>query len=166
MGCLLWVLSLIYIIHFSLWGYVNCYVTIGHVIRRFDCVTLFNNFMFDTMSFPSFNSLKFCDINWEVIHFAWCCLKSAEIISNLLIAKKIWRMADSVITGIILGMGSANKRRRYYVMPSLIGWAHIENDPCISIVHVDGLLLQVLGHLQSQCWPSLDHGYIQGTDSI
>ena len=27
-------------------------------------------------------------------------------------------------------MGSANERRRYKVMSSLIGWAHSQNDPC------------------------------------
>ena len=31
--------------------------------------------------------------------------------------------------GIILGMGSANERRRYYVTPSLIGRAHTKNNP-------------------------------------
>ena len=30
---------------------------------------------------------------------------------------------------IILGVGSANERRRYYVTPSLIGRAHTQNDP-------------------------------------
>ena len=30
---------------------------------------------------------------------------------------------------IILGMGSANERKHYYVTPSLIGWAHTQNDP-------------------------------------
>ena len=33
---------------------------------------------------------------------------------------------------IILGMGSANKRRRYNVTSSLIGWVHTQNDPWIS----------------------------------
>ena len=32
-------------------------------------------------------------------------------------------------SGIILVMGSANKRRCYYVTPSLIGRAHTHNDP-------------------------------------
>ena len=32
--------------------------------------------------------------------------------------------------GVILGMGSANERRRYIVTSSLIGWAHTQNDPC------------------------------------
>ena len=31
---------------------------------------------------------------------------------------------------IILGMCPANERRRYNVTPSLIGWAHAQNDPC------------------------------------
>ena len=34
-----------------------------------------------------------------------------------------------VSSGIILGMGSANERRCYIVMPPLIGWAHTQNDP-------------------------------------
>ena len=32
-------------------------------------------------------------------------------------------------TGIILGMGLANERRHYYVMPSLNGWANAQDDP-------------------------------------
>ena len=36
------------------------------------------------------------------------------------------------LTGIILGMGSANERRRYIhvITPPLIGWIHTQNDPC------------------------------------
>ena len=30
---------------------------------------------------------------------------------------------------IILGMGSAKKRRRYIVTPPLIGWVNNQNDP-------------------------------------
>ena len=33
---------------------------------------------------------------------------------------------------IILGMGSANDRRRYIVTPPLIGWAHTHDDPIIT----------------------------------
>ena len=33
------------------------------------------------------------------------------------------------IIGIILGMGSVNERRRFYVMPSLIGRGYTEIDP-------------------------------------
>ena len=34
------------------------------------------------------------------------------------------------ITGIILGVGSANERSCYLVAPSLIDWAHAQNDVC------------------------------------
>ena len=30
---------------------------------------------------------------------------------------------------IILGMGSANEKCYYHVMPPFIGWAHVQNDP-------------------------------------
>ena len=36
------------------------------------------------------------------------------------------------IAGIILYMRPANERRRYIVTPSLIGWAHTQNDPCLN----------------------------------
>ena len=39
------------------------------------------------------------------------------------------------MSGIILGMGSANERRRYYVTPSLICGVHTQIDPCIWILH-------------------------------
>ena len=38
-------------------------------------------------------------------------------------------MHQGKYTGIILGMGSANERRRYIITPPLIGWAHTQNDP-------------------------------------
>ena len=37
----------------------------------------------------------------------------------------------STFAGIILWMHPANERRRYIVTPSLIGWAHKQNDLCI-----------------------------------
>ena len=36
-----------------------------------------------------------------------------------------------VLAGIILCMSSANETWRYTVTPSLIGWVHTHNDPCI-----------------------------------
>ena len=40
-------------------------------------------------------------------------------------------------TGVILGMGSANERRRYNVTSSLIGWAHTQNhSSCIIVTHL------------------------------
>ena len=33
------------------------------------------------------------------------------------------------VSQVIQVMDSANERRRYILTPSLIGWAHIQNDP-------------------------------------
>ena len=52
------------------------------------------------------------------------CLKNTNV-TRMVNMKK----ADDV-TGIILGMGSANERRLYYVIPSLIGQVQTQNDPC------------------------------------
>ena len=41
---------------------------------------------------------------------------------------------DHHYTGISLGLGSANEKMRYIVMPPLIGWAHSQNYPCYNIV--------------------------------
>ena len=40
-----------------------------------------------------------------------------------------------IMPGIILYMHPANKRWRYIVTSSFIGWVHIQNDPCIHTVH-------------------------------
>ena len=40
-----------------------------------------------------------------------------------------WNIHMGGLAGIILGVSSANERRHYYVMPSLIGRAHTQNDP-------------------------------------
>ena len=42
----------------------------------------------------------------------------------------IYVITHKFTPGIILGMGSANERRRYIVTSSLIGWAHTQNDNC------------------------------------
>ena len=40
------------------------------------------------------------------------------------------------VTGIIPFMLPVNERRRYMAMPSLIGWAHAQNDPWVTKPHV------------------------------
>ena len=42
-------------------------------------------------------------------------------------------LTTAPVPGIILGMGSANERRRYIVTSSLIGRAHDKNDPCVQV---------------------------------
>ena len=37
------------------------------------------------------------------------------------------------LPGIILYMRPANGRRRYNVTSSLIGWAHTQSDPCLTL---------------------------------
>ena len=44
-----------------------------------------------------------------------------------------------VFTGINLGMGSVNERRRYIVTPPLIWWAHTQTDPWFSRIVCDSL---------------------------
>ena len=47
-------------------------------------------------------------------------------IRNAVIVHQAFHMSVSI--GIILGMGSANERRRYNITSCLIGWAHAQND--------------------------------------
>ena len=42
-----------------------------------------------------------------------------------------WWIMKYLLPGIILCMGSANERRRYYVMLSIIDKAHVQNDSCL-----------------------------------
>ena len=57
-----------------------------------------------------------------------------------------WHVIKSfscMIAGIILCIRSACERQRYYVMSSLNGWAHAQNDPCDWM----GSLLQYLDQI-------------------
>ena len=61
-----------------------------------------------------------CGIFCVSSYFVYChCCISWNIVPY-------WTM----LHGIILCMHPANERRRYIVTSSLIGWAHIQNDPC------------------------------------
>ena len=55
------------------------------------------------------------------VAFAWCRWM------------KICLHTDRCIAGIILGIGSYNKRRCYNATSSLIGWAHTHNNLCIDV---------------------------------
>ena len=54
----------------------------------------------------------------------WHHITSEDYIHGLVPKRHHW----SYITGIIVGMGSANERCRYNVTSSLIGWTHTQND--------------------------------------
>ena len=55
----------------------------------------------------------------------------------------------SIHTGILLGIGSANERKRYYVTAYLIGQAYTQNDTCRCVPHGD--TLQQLSAQQPVC---------------
>ena len=57
--------------------------------------------------------------------------------------KKLKHRMLSMLRGF-LRMGSANKRQRYIVTSSLIGWAHTRNDPRRLSIH-DGVIEDMLG---------------------
>ena len=65
-------------------------------------------------------------------------------------SKKAYAMEpqhNTVYSGIILVMGSANEKRCYIVMPPLIGWAHTKNDSCCydAIMHVASQIAKFMG---------------------
>ena len=66
-------------------------------------------------------------LSWLISHFLMDCFTvtrpSYDCPSVSEVTEYIW-----VKSGIILGMGSANERRRYIVTASLIGWTHTQND--------------------------------------
>ena len=55
--------------------------------------------------------------------------------------------SPTIWPGIILAMGSVNKRCHYNVVSSLIGWAQTQNDPCIINV---GHWIYWIGHFEFQ----------------
>ena len=67
----------------------------------------------------------------------WETTLRCNVVSHWLVACTEWTLNIAVLyviskydkAGIILCMGPANERWHYTVMPSLIGWAHTQNDP-------------------------------------
>ena len=58
----------------------------------------------------------------EWIHIRlWCC--------NIVAAVKF--VSNGHLSGLILGLRSANERRRYFVTMSLTGWVQAQNQPCL-----------------------------------
>ena len=81
-----------------------------------------------------FSFLPYFSLLWGLemivlsVHFYMDYMKAGSFFPLTLC--RVWRMPmGGKITGINLGMDSANERRHYIVMASLIGWAHTQNDP-------------------------------------
>ena len=55
------------------------------------------------------------------------------------------------LAGIILCMCPASKRRRYSVMPSLIGWVHTQNDLWFNCILVAVMVIQHIVHFYPRC---------------
>ena len=92
-------------------------------------------------------------------------------ITDVLI-QEVNKITEVSLSWIIMGVGSANKKRRYIVTSSLIGWGHIQDDPCIFsisyhrpgvltpwglLVHDWGIFILLVtcsatSHFLNQCW--------------
>ena len=62
--------------------------------------------------------------HWLGVNLEWALTSSCMIVEFY-----AWKYYAT--SGVIKGVGLAHERRRYIVTPSLIGWAHIQNDLCI-----------------------------------
>ena len=64
------------------------------------------------------------------------CMERAILCWQDLSMVSSWKSVsiDMGIPGISLGMRPANERRCFNVMTSLIGWAHIQTDPWITVI--------------------------------
>ena len=60
--------------------------------------------------------------------FIWECKMAVIVCQPQCVIKSL--------PGVIMGLGSANERRRYIVMSSLMGWVHTQNDPCLQMWYI------------------------------
>ena len=56
-------------------------------------------------------------------------LTMISIVLTTMMINITFNFVAQYIARIILIMGAANERRRYYVMSSFIGWVNAQNDP-------------------------------------
>ena len=87
-------------------------------------------------SLPPINHIKL-EVPKHVLinEYSWqdfISVHASPVLSTSLVWAAMWPSwpYKHVNPGIILDMGSANEKRHYNVMSFLIGWAHIQNDPC------------------------------------
>ena len=65
---------------------------------------------------------------WEILNIFYHMEYILHLCGWMIILVVKW---DFVYPGIILSMGFANGRRCYIITPSLVGWAHTQNDPFV-----------------------------------
>ena len=86
-----------------------------------------NKFLWLCQSWKSIGNHPSCILKFFIRHKPYIILNVIRI--NYTGNKQPTAPDESkIITGIILGMGSTNERRCYYVTPPLIGRAHTKND--------------------------------------
>ena len=81
-----------------------------------------------------------CDQEWNYSkNFHWIWIMMEKILMK-------WVLCDHGITGIILGTGSANERRRSYVTPSLIGGVHSQKTPTLYVpwIHYSDVIMRAM----------------------
>ena len=101
-----------------------------------------------TCKFQNLNfwhSLKICNFDFVLFWLGiWCeslvwvimgggiseCRRSSCFRSYKSFPQPKYTLLTGCATGLILGLHPANKRRRYFVTTSLIGWARTLNQPC------------------------------------
>ena len=85
-----------------------------------------------------------CDkiVSWWIRSLPWLLMPwLLALPSHLQPWYSFYKISKSLSSsGIILCMCPANERRRYNVTSSLIGWVHVQNDPCFL---EEGFLLPV-----------------------
>ena len=88
-----------------------------------------------------------CDkiVSWWIRSLPWLLMPwLLALPSHLQPWYSFYKISKSLSSsGIILCMCPANERRRYNVTSSLIGWVHVQNDPCFL---EEGFLLPVPSH--------------------
>ena len=102
---------------FNRWNLSEIVVCIGHFTRSLNM-----------LKFKHFNAFLSCQ---QSLFLYILCIK--PICTPLDTFTFHWHLASPTpinTSGIILCMRSANERWRYTVTPSLIGWAHTQNDLC------------------------------------
>ena len=100
-----------YKLHFRKWKDKICYYP--RMIIDLTIIYVIHSIFIEWIPKLRIKILLFADICWES--------------SPCVVITHVWYVY--AFTGIILGMGSANERRRYYVTPSLICRAHTQNAP-------------------------------------
>ena len=114
----------------------NCVIKTAKVLTRPKWVKWLHGVTWFRLFKSQWNALGRLHIFLKLYVYNGVITMSASWFFMQWIHSKIYAGGSRLLPGIILGMGSANERRRYYVTPPLIGRAHTQNDPKLAFVIV------------------------------